>query len=160
MRNLFVCAFVVCVFGLGYLCGTNGVGSPQPLKAAQDETPISSETLAAYKKARTAVNDLADSMTAESRYVSAADTPNYFALSVGGIDTISDLEEGRGVDPETFAALYAGRASPEVAPNLDEDANGRIRYKGTVIRMYSRERLKNAFQHRDDLVNRSGGLSN
>lgn len=70
-------------------------------------------------------------------------------LSVAGIDAVRDLEEGRGVDPETFAAIYADRATPEVTQNIDTDADGRKRYKGTVIRLYSKERLKEIFQRRD-----------
>lgn len=85
--------------------------------------------------------------------------PNFFAISVGGIDAIQDLEEGRGVDPETLAGLYAGFAIPEVAKHLNTEllpgggtrivsADGRLRYKGTVVRLYSPEHLRTLFARR------------
>ena len=57
-----------------------------------------------------------------------------------------------GVDPETFAALYAGLASPEVRQSLARDAQGRLTYKNKVIRMYPIARLKQAFLERDRLA--------
>ena len=84
---------------------------------------------------------------------------NFFSVSVGGIDAIKDLEEGRGVDPETLAGLYAGFALPEVAQHLNTETlpggsikvlspDGRLRYKGTVVRMYSPELLRAVFARR------------
>ena len=80
---------------------------------------------------------------------------NYFATSIGGIDAEKDLEEGRGVDPETFAALYAGLAVPKIAENMDSDELGRLRYKKVIIRLYSQDRLKQLFHQRDQLEVRS-----
>lgn len=85
--------------------------------------------------------------------------PNFFAISVGGIDAIKDLEEGRGVDPETLAGLYAGFALPEVSKHLNTEllrgggmkilsADGRLRYKGTVVRLYSPEHMRSLFARR------------
>lgn len=145
------------LLGAGYLLGQANT-SPATLHAAAqqtDVTEISSDTLVTYKKTFRTTNDLADMMRAENLYDPASEGLNYFALSVGGIDVIRDLEEGRGVDPETFAALYADRATPEVSQHLDTDPNGRIRYKGTVVRMYSRDRLKEVFRNRDQLEVRS-----
>ena len=78
-----------------------------------------------------------------------------------------DLEEGRGVDPETFAALYAfedqelgatgkterifKRFGVDVSQHLDSDDHGRIRYKGKVVQMYSTDRLNQLFKRRDEL---------
>ena len=88
-------------------------------------------------------------------------------MSVGGIDVVRDLEEGRGVDPETFAALYAfedqelpgtgrkervfKRFGVDVSQYLDTDENGRIRYKKKVVQLYSTERLNQLFNRRDEL---------
>ncbi len=149
------------VFGFGYLCGTWNAGMPQNLSAVQQQKPveeISSDTLTAYQKFRKGSNDLSDSLAGESLQVSAVEGLNFFALSVGGIDAVRDLEEGRGVDPETLAAIYADRASPEISQHVDTDPQGRRRYKGTVIRMYSKERLKEVFQRRDQMEIRGARL--
>ena len=76
-------------------------------------------------------------LSAEQRHRSATEGENYFALSVGGIDSVQQLEEGRGVDPETYAAIYAERALPDVAEHLETDDNGRIRYVAENITQVS-----------------------
>jgi len=78
----------------------------------------------------------------------ATEGVNAFAVTTGGVDAMDDLEKGRGVDPETFAALYAGQANKEVADSLDHDDQGRLTYKNKVIRMYPVSRLKELFQER------------
>jgi hypothetical protein len=55
---------------------------------------------------------------------------------------------GRGVDPETFAGLYAGLAVDEVASELAHDDEGRLTYKGKLVRMYPISRLKRLFAQR------------
>jgi hypothetical protein len=157
MKSLSVVLTFAAIFGCGYLCGSfQGL---QPESAAAQEQigveEISNDTLIAYLKFRKACSDLGDSLTAESLNVPATEDVNYFALSVGGLDAIRDLEEGRGVDPETFAAIYADRANPSITQHLDTDDLGRVRYKGTVVRMYSRERLREIFQRRDQIVIRA-----
>ena len=70
---------------------------------------------------------------------------------MGGLDATKDLEDGRGVDPETFASLYAGRASDAIEPHIAVDDQGRLTYKGKLIRMYSRDRLNSAFTVREKI---------
>ncbi|MFN8706776.1 MAG: hypothetical protein ACK50J_08860, partial [Planctomyces sp.] len=103
-------------------------------------------------------NELSDSLAAESLNTVAIEGSNFFALSVGGVDALRDLEEGRGVDPETFAAIYAGRASQQVTEHITTDGSGRKLYKGSIIRLYSRERLEEIFQRRDQMNNRSKNI--
>ncbi len=151
------------VFAFGYTCGIFQAGSPADLQAvAQPDRKIveavSNETLEAYVKFRKGGSDLADSLRAESLNTVAVEGINFFALSVGGVDAVRDLEEGRGVDPETFAAIYADRASTEVTQHVDTDAEGRKRYKGAIVRMYSKERLREIFQRRDQIEIRSKRL--
>ncbi|MEO2025137.1 MAG: hypothetical protein ABGZ23_04565 [Fuerstiella sp.] len=129
-----------------------------------NKTRLSGETLLLYGRVERALKDLDGFLQAINFEKSAVIGTNYFAVSVGGIDAIRDLEEGRGVDPETYAALYAGYAKPEVAKHLNlrktestagtlqlriEDADGRLRYKGTAVRLYSPTRLRKLFQRRD-----------
>ena len=73
---------------------------------------------------------------------------NAFAVSCGGVNALDDLEAGNGVDPETFAGLYAGLAKPDVAAQLGRDDQGRITYKNKIVRMYPVSRLKKLFATR------------
>ena len=116
MQKLTLLIFAGMVFTVGFLAGSSRLATIPALQAAQtqDEDIVSRETLSSYKRARVVMNNLADMLESENqRYESATEGINYFALSVGGVDAIRDLEEGRGVDPETFAALYADRAIPQ-----------------------------------------------
>ena len=73
---------------------------------------------------------------------------NSFLVSTGGGDAVADLESGRGVDPETFAALYADLATDEIAQHLAKDGEGRLTYKGKLVRIYPIARLKELFTKR------------
>lgn len=73
---------------------------------------------------------------------------NAFAVSCGGVNALDDLEAGNGVDPETFAGLYAGMAKPDIAAQLGRDDQGRITYKNKIVRMYPVSRLKKMFATR------------
>ncbi len=161
-RHRWLVTFAI-VFALGY--GTCWIhhGSQTLVKATQEATGVdalTTDTLVEHKRFTSAASDFSGALVAEGTYTSGSEGQNYFALSVGGIDVIRDLEDSRGVDPETFAAIYADRASPEVSQHLDQDDSGRWRYKGTVIRMYSRERLREIFQQRDRLEIRSRRVTN
>ena len=121
---------------------------------------LSRETMLAFSRFERAVQDLNGFLTALDFQKTAFLGVNYFGVAVGGIDGIKDLEESRGVDPETFSALYAGFAIPEVAKHLNlkkelvsgggiklriESPDGRLRYKGAAVRLYSPDRLRELF---------------
>ncbi|MCH2202963.1 MAG: hypothetical protein MK102_13400 [Fuerstiella sp.] len=159
MQKLSLIIFSATAFAAGCLVGSSQGLSPHRIEAArQDNGRLSYEALLTYKKSNVLLNSLSEMLLKEERHKSATEGENYFALSVGGIDSLQDLEKGQGVDPETFAALYAGREIPQVAEHLETDNSGRIRYKGNIIRLYSRERLKDVFQRRAELQNRSGSV--
>ena len=103
---------------------------------------------AAIAKAQSSLEELKTALTDENRYTTATKTLNVSSLMAGGVDAIGDLEAGRGVDPETFAALYAGQAADEIAAEIDKDEKGRLTYKGKVVRLYSITRLKQVYQAR------------
>lgn len=162
-QNVGTCAVVLFVFFLTVCAETVSL---QRVHADEDanRTKLSGDTLLLYGRVERALKDLDGFLKAINFEKSAVIGTNYFALSVGGIDAIRDLEEGRGVDPETLAALYAGFARPEVAKHLNlrktegtsgalvlkiEDADGRLRYKGTTVRLYSPTRLRELFQLRE-----------
>ena len=160
MKKLNLLVFASAVFTAGYLLGSAEVlRTPEVNAALQVGDSLSNESLLTYKQSRLILDSLSDILSAEQRHRSATEGENFFALSVGGIDSLEDLEEGRGVDPETFAALYADRALPDVAEHLETDDNGRIRYKGNIVRLYSREKLKEVFRKRTELRNRAGTVS-
>lgn len=123
---------------------------------------LSDRAISSYGRFYRAASDVEGFLTAIKFNRSAISTTNYFAVSVGGIDAIRDLEEGRGVDPGTMGALYAGYALPEVARHLNlkferggtiriDAPDGRLRYKGTVVRMYSPMKLRELYSLRKSL---------
>jgi len=153
------CVFVGSgfLFISGLVVGTLLSPAPLSLHAQQESetTQVSKDVLDAYKRAHKAIRELNNLFVASGESTTVFGGVNYFATSVGGINAERDLEEGRGVDPETFAALYAEMATPRIAQHLDFDEQGRLRYKKNVIRIYSRDRLKQLFQRRDQLDVRS-----
>lgn len=123
---------------------------------------LSDRAISSYGRFFRAASDVEGFLNAIKFNQPAISTLNYFAVSVGGIDAIKDLEEGRGVDPETLGALYAGYATPEVARHLNlkferggkiriDAVDGRLRYKGTVVRMYSASKLRELYALRKAL---------
>jgi hypothetical protein len=142
--------------GSGFVAGQLSSASTPLLSAQQDEpSKYGLDVLQAYRQLTKAGRELSSLLTAGGNLTSVTTASNYFGMSVGGVNAELDLEEGRGVDPETFAALYADLATPKIAEHLDYDELGRLRYKKTVIRMYSRERLRALFSERDELTVRS-----
>lgn len=124
---------------------------------------LTDDAVKSYGAFHRAAVDVEGFLTAIKFNRPAISTTNYFAISVGGVDAIQDLEEGRGVDPDTLGALYAGYALPEVARHLNlkferggkiriDAADGRLRYKGTVVRMYSPMKLRELYALRKALT--------
>ena len=166
-QSLGTCPVILLVFILTATADPIGL---QHVQADEDPShaKLSEETLLLYGRVERALKDLDGFLKAIDFEKSGVIGINHFALSVGGIDAIRDLEEGRGVDPETLAALYAGFARPEVAKHLNvrktegtsgaliikiEDADGRLRYKGTTVRLYSPTRLRELFERRENFRN-------
>jgi hypothetical protein len=142
----------------GYALGASGLLSPVAVQAqpAVDEAAegldLTEPTLEKYKAAFNALQAAGQALQEEQVYVPAIDGVNAFAITVGGVNAIEDLETGRGVDPETFAGLYAGRAIDEIARHLARDAEGRLTYKNRVVRIYPISRLQQLFAERDRLA--------
>ena len=166
MRRYALTLSGLALFAAGFVSGHLDSALPSLLSAQQDNAAeFSHEVLTAYNKARKAVTDLNDTFTATGLTTSAMSDVNFFSVSVGGIDVLRDLEEGRGVDPETFAALYAfedqiangqkervfRQFGVDVSQHLDSDEHGRIRYKKKVVQLYSTERLNQLFNRREEL---------
>ena len=150
MQRIGTSLLVMTVLAAGYVAGSIGLLTPADLSAqgaaaAQGPSEDSVEKItSSFDTLKTA----ASALKREGRYDAATRGLNLFAVSVGGLDVKGDLEKGRGVDPETFAALYAGLATTEIQEHIDRDSQGRVTYKGKVVQMYPIRRLTQLFKER------------
>lgn len=162
---------------LGYLLGTAGLLAPQSLLAeaeqkkselpADEKTPAdkpaeapaqvqpqgpSKLTLEKIQIAYDALADAADALEKEGYYRAATKEVNVFAVLSGGVDAVNDLQSGNGVDPETFAAIYAGTIKPEVQELLQRDSSNHYTYDGKLVQMYPVSELRRRFIIRAQLT--------
>ena len=152
MRPIWKTVAVLSLLTIGYVLGASGAFGPKSLRAqAAAEGGPSAESLKKLQEAYAAVKGAAETLEQENLYVSATSQLNVFSVMSGGLNAVRDLEDARGVDPETFAALYAGEAKPEIKEHLDHDEQGRLTYKGKVVRIYPKQRMKKIFQDRTRL---------
>ena len=156
------------LLGIGYIMGSlQGPGSifaaddkPAPKAGAKKDkeaapanpllTGLSEEAITKLKAVSSALKAAQDQLRLERKEGFTAVTKgiNGTSILVGGLDTRRDLETGQGVDPETFAALYANMANDDILPNLQRNQDGLLEYKQKIIRMYSIERLRKLYQYR------------
>ena len=146
----------LALVAVGYVLGTTGILDSRPAHAQVQpgDSALEKDTQEKIKAAYEALVAAKEALVTEGRYKPITDPAsiNTFAILGGGVDAIADLESGRGVDPETFAALYADLAAGDVRADLDRDAQGRMTYKNKVIRMYPIARLKQEFTRRAQLA--------
>jgi hypothetical protein len=169
MRLFVRLAALFAIFALGYFCGTASttlstvaVGQDEPAPDAASGKALSDETKKAVETAATALTAAVEALKLDQAYTSATKGINTFGVYAGGIDSIKDLEDGRGVDPETFAALYAGLASDEIADKIGRDEEGRVTYNGRLVRMYPVSRIRALYAARaaitgEDIAAELGG---
>ena len=141
---------IVALLAAGYWAGSTGLLSPAALSAqgaAAAQGP-SEDSVEKITGGYDAVKVAAAALKREGRYETATRGLNLFAVSVGGLDVKGDLEKGRGVDPETFAALYAGLGNDDIQEHIERDSQGRVTYKGKVVQMYPIRRLTQLFKER------------
>ena len=131
-----------------------GAYSSAPFDAATAQAPaagsaepsirlqISEQNAERIKQATDAIRIAQTSLQQEGLYVPAIKGLNPYAVLSGGVDAVTELEEGRGVDPLTFSGLHTGLAVDEIVPHLGHDANGRLTYKGKLVRIYPVERMR------------------
>ena len=141
---------VLTLLALGYVAGQSGLLAPRGLSAQNAAAPQgpSEDSVEKITSGFDAIKNAAASLKREGRYTQATSGINLFAVIVGGLDVKGDLEKGRGVDPETFAALYAGLATVEIQEHIAKDSQGRVTYKGKVVQMYPIRRLTQLFKER------------
>jgi hypothetical protein len=151
------------LLAVGYCLGASQLLSPGMLLAqgkgkskaadAQAIQPLTDETKTKIKTAAEALKAAMEALTAEGRYdESAIKGVNSFTVLTGGGNSLADLKAGNGVDPETFAALYAGLATDQVVVDLAKDAEGRLTYKNRVIRMYPISAIRGAYARRAEIT--------
>src|SRR5580693_1171110 len=151
--------FCLCLLSVGYVLGNLHVAGPSPLSADPTTESVQGALRDKLRDADRVMSEAMQMLQDEKRYVPAILGLNAFATSVGGVDAVADLESGQGVDPETFAGLYAGQAVPEVAEHLAHDAQGRVTYKNRVVRLYNPTHLKQLFAARVEFAPAGAGPS-
>jgi len=151
---------------IGYALGVSQILSPAVLlaQAGKGKTrgagdsaaaqPLTEESKTKIKAAADALKAAMDSLQAEGKYSEqqAVKGLNAFSILTGGNNSFKELESGGGVDPETFAALYAGLATDKVVVNLGRDAEGKLTYKGRVVRMYPISAIRAAYLRRAEVT--------
>lgn len=151
MRKIGNSLGVLMLLVIGYVAGSVGLVSTPGLSAQDkknDDAGPSKDAVLKITAGLDAIQIAADALKREGRYNPATRGLNLFGVSVGGLNARDDLDKGRGVDPETFAALYAGQASEEVEKHIARDDQGRVTYKGKVVRLYPISRLTRLFKER------------
>lgn len=162
MRTSITITSGVALLMFGYFLGASQLLSPASLfaqgaKAKPGADPseggLSDETKSKIKAAADALKAASDALESEGKLKeSATKGVNTFTILTGGGSTLDDLKSPGGVDPETFAALYSGLASDKVAVDLSRDPEGKLTYKGRVIRMYPISVLRTAYARRADIT--------
>ena len=135
-----------------------GRATEPPAAAAQDgeKAALSESAATEIRSAGRALQAAADELQTDGLLNNAASVLSPFLVLSGGGDAVADLEAGEGVDPSTYAALYAGLAADEVKEKLTTDDDGRLLYNGKPIRMYSITRLRDRFAAMERLRNSEG----
>jgi hypothetical protein len=128
----------------GYLLGTGSL----TLRSVTAQETKEDPTIAKIHEAHLRLQDAREALEADGKYVSITNGLNAFLILSGGGNFQEDLEAGRGVDPETFAALYAGRATPDIQQMLGVNEHGQITYNNEVVRIYSKSRLQQMYAER------------
>ncbi len=146
MRRWKTAAFGAAMLAAGYLLGATGAWESGHLTA--QDAGVTSTVKDRIAAANDALQQAAEALKSEGQYVAATEGVNAFLVLSGGGDAQQDLESGTGVDPETFAALYAEQALPEIQAKLERDADNRLTYNGKVVQMYSKSRLQRLYAER------------
>ncbi|MEZ5941881.1 MAG: hypothetical protein R3C18_10840 [Planctomycetaceae bacterium] len=141
---VFGCAMLTA----GYLLGTVSGTTEFSVVAQNAADGPSDDSENKIRDAHRSLIAAMESLRTEGRYESITEGPNSFLILSGGGSAKDDLDSGRGVDPETFAALYSGQVLPEIQEQLDRDDLNRVTYNNEVVRMYSRSRLERIYAER------------
>ena len=128
-----------------------------PADVAAEPVDISEANGEKVKQATDAIATAQTALEQDGLYTPAIRGLNAYATLSGGVDAVTDLESGRGVDPITFSGLHVGLATDDVLPHLAYDANGRLTYKGKLVRMYPPERMRRMSRRHESILTLAGG---
>ena len=146
---------VAALLGAGFAAGRLSQASPASPAAAAQPPGVSEMDEATASRIKEGFDSLRRAQVAleqSGRYVPAATGVNAFITLAGGYDVLGSLQNGRGVDPETYAALEAGFAPQNVLTDLGRDADGRLTYKDQLIRLMSHETLRSLYLRRAETL--------
>jgi hypothetical protein len=159
------------LLALGYVLGSCGPFAT--VRAQEADSLPSDDSTKKIVEANEKLKAAVEALKLESRYESATKGINSYAVLVGGLNVKEDLEQGHGVDPETFAALYTAAfdlkklnarddslADWVDISQLDYDKEGRLTYGGKIVRIYPVSRLKKLRAQRLVLLGESRADSN
>lgn len=160
--------YTFSLLSIGYLLGISGSLIPQTSRAqpavtvddkdeVKVEIKLSNEAIKGIQSAHESLTQAMETLKLEGLYTPATEGVNSYLVLTGGGNAIEDLKQGTGVDPVTFAALYAGMATEEINDDLSWDESGRLMYKNKLIRIYSVEELKARQVTLDNLLARKVG---
>ena len=152
MRTMIRCGLACALLAVGYVLGSIGAFSTALRAQETSADNVSEGARSKISAAYDALNEAMQVLEGERRYESVTHGVNAFSILVGGVNAREDLESGRGVDPETYVALYAGLANDEIAAELQKDDKGRLTYKNKVIRIYPISKLQRLYADRQRLT--------
>lgn len=136
---------------LGYCCGSGALPGSSRLAAQDADAGLSEGTMSKVQAAHDSLRAAMDALLQDGKYEGLSESPNAFLILSGGGNAMEDLQSGQGVDPETFAALYARRVKPEILDALTTDEQGRLLHNDQLVRLYSRTRLEKVLAERAKL---------
>lgn len=136
-------AFGLTMWTVGYWCGGGNLPTSVSSVTAQDGAAgLTDDTASKIKAAHDTLKTAMDALQQDGKYEGLSESPNAFLILSGGGNAMEDLQSGQGVDPESFAALYAKTVKPEILDALTTDDQGRVLYNDQLVRLYSRSRLE------------------
>jgi hypothetical protein len=159
MRGFARTVSCLSLVSVGYVIGALHFSRPASLRAEPQSEGLPNPIRDRLRETNRVLAESMQVLMDDRRYVPAIQGLNAFAISAGGVDAIADLESGQGVDPETFAGIYAGQALAEVAEHIRRDAEGHMTYKNKIVRLYSPTRLKELFAARAEFAPVGAGTS-
>ncbi len=144
-------AFGLAMMTFGYWCGSGALPMQASLTAQDADAGLSEDTSAKVHAAHESLKAAMDALQQDGKYEGLSESPNAFLILSGGGNATEDLASGQGVDPESFAALYAGTVRPDVKDALTKDDQGRLLHNDQLVRLYSRTKLEKMFAERTKL---------
>ena len=146
-KNSWLAGFITCLILSSFVMfAVHSLQAQSGLSKKEDfniySLDLSKETLEKIKSANDALIAAMEALKNEGKYAAASDIPNATLILSGGGNSLQDLENGLGVDPETYCLLYANLGAVEILDKLTTDDQGRLLYNNKVVKLLSPEKMK------------------